>query len=191
LRVTTRRPAGATRVEQDALTANMPYDRVSARCKARTVLAKPYGLARWTTGSLRHVRGQRHPVQPRVAPRGAEFVTRKITLGVARIKLGLATELRLGNMAPAATGLRRGLRPRDADDAHPRDSRGLRDRHRPDHSVRELVDWRSDRRLNWRTTSCWTASTPAGRGGPAVRRPQERPAGSSLGAAVAFESWSR
>ena len=30
--------------------------------------------------------------------RGAEFVTRKITLGVARIKLGLATELRLGNL---------------------------------------------------------------------------------------------
>ncbi|GAB3670067.1 GDP-mannose 4,6-dehydratase [Actinocorallia lasiicapitis] len=30
--------------------------------------------------------------------RGAEFVTRKITLGAARIKLGLATELRLGNL---------------------------------------------------------------------------------------------
>jgi GDPmannose 4,6-dehydratase len=30
--------------------------------------------------------------------RGAEFVTRKISLGVARIKLGLATELRLGNL---------------------------------------------------------------------------------------------
>ena len=30
--------------------------------------------------------------------RGLEFVTRKITDGVARIKLGLATELRLGNM---------------------------------------------------------------------------------------------
>lgn len=30
--------------------------------------------------------------------RGAEFVTRKVSLGVARIKLGLATELRLGNM---------------------------------------------------------------------------------------------
>ncbi|GAB2839570.1 GDP-mannose 4,6-dehydratase [Actinocorallia aurea] len=30
--------------------------------------------------------------------RGAEFVTRKITLGVARIKLGLAQELRLGNL---------------------------------------------------------------------------------------------
>ncbi|MEV5751231.1 GDP-mannose 4,6-dehydratase [Actinoallomurus sp. NPDC052308] len=30
--------------------------------------------------------------------RGAEFVTRKISLGVARIKLGLARELRLGNL---------------------------------------------------------------------------------------------
>jgi GDPmannose 4,6-dehydratase len=31
--------------------------------------------------------------------RGIEFVTRKITDGVARIKLGLATELRLGNLS--------------------------------------------------------------------------------------------
>ncbi|MFI6479723.1 GDP-mannose 4,6-dehydratase [Nonomuraea sp. NPDC050663] len=30
--------------------------------------------------------------------RGAEFVTRKVSLGVARIKLGMATELRLGNL---------------------------------------------------------------------------------------------
>ncbi len=30
--------------------------------------------------------------------RGAEFVTRKVSLGAARIKLGLATELRLGNL---------------------------------------------------------------------------------------------
>ncbi|MEV4804158.1 GDP-mannose 4,6-dehydratase [Nonomuraea sp. NPDC049421] len=30
--------------------------------------------------------------------RGAEFVTRKVSLGVARIKLGLANELRLGNL---------------------------------------------------------------------------------------------
>jgi GDPmannose 4,6-dehydratase len=30
--------------------------------------------------------------------RGAEFVTRKVSLGVARIKLGQATELRLGNL---------------------------------------------------------------------------------------------
>src|SRR5205807_1293142 len=32
--------------------------------------------------------------------RGLEFVTRKITDGVARIKLGLADELRLGNLDP-------------------------------------------------------------------------------------------
>ena len=32
--------------------------------------------------------------------RGIQFVTRKITDGVARIKLGLATELRLGNLEP-------------------------------------------------------------------------------------------
>jgi GDPmannose 4,6-dehydratase len=31
--------------------------------------------------------------------RGTEFVTRKVSLGVARIKFGLATELRLGNLA--------------------------------------------------------------------------------------------
>src|SRR5207249_5555695 len=30
--------------------------------------------------------------------RGREFVTRKISYGAARIKLGLATELRLGNL---------------------------------------------------------------------------------------------
>jgi GDPmannose 4,6-dehydratase len=32
--------------------------------------------------------------------RGIEFVTRKITNGVAKIKLGLATELRLGDLSP-------------------------------------------------------------------------------------------
>ena len=43
--------------------------------------------------------------------RGREFVTRKITDGVARIKLGLATELRLGNpRRPARLGFRRRLR---------------------------------------------------------------------------------
>ena len=36
--------------------------------------------------------------------RGREFVTRKITEAVARIKLGLADELRLGNLEPSATG---------------------------------------------------------------------------------------
>ncbi len=40
----------------------------------------------------------RNPLQSRVAARGLEFVTRKITHAVARIKLGLDTELRLGNL---------------------------------------------------------------------------------------------
>ena len=37
--------------------------------------------------------------------RGIEFVTRKITDGVARIKLGLARELQLGNLDASATGV--------------------------------------------------------------------------------------
>ncbi len=50
--------------------------------------------------------------------RGFEFVTRKITSTVARIKLGLATELRLGNLdAQTRLGPRRRLRARDASDA--------------------------------------------------------------------------
>ena len=36
--------------------------------------------------------------------RGLEFVTRKISDGVARIKLGLADELRLGDLERSATG---------------------------------------------------------------------------------------
>ncbi len=36
--------------------------------------------------------------------RGSQFVTRKITSTAARIKRGLETELRLGNLDAAATG---------------------------------------------------------------------------------------
>jgi GDPmannose 4,6-dehydratase len=36
--------------------------------------------------------------------RGFEFVTRKITSTLARIKFGLASELRLGNLEAQATG---------------------------------------------------------------------------------------
>ena len=50
--------------------------------------------------------------------RGIEFVTRKITDGVARIKLGLARELPLGNLeAQARLGARARLRPRHVADA--------------------------------------------------------------------------
>ena len=37
--------------------------------------------------------------------RGLEFVTRKVTDGVARIKLGLASEIRMGNWTQSATGV--------------------------------------------------------------------------------------
>ena len=50
--------------------------------------------------------------------RGLEFVTRKVTDGVARIKLGLADTLRARQPRRAARlGLRRRLRPRDVADA--------------------------------------------------------------------------
>nr|BFE69871.1 GDP-mannose 4,6-dehydratase [Actinoplanes digitatis] len=47
---------------------------------------------------LRHVRGVRDAVQPRVPRRGAEFVTRKISMSVARIKRGYQDKLHLGNL---------------------------------------------------------------------------------------------
>ncbi len=65
--------------------------------------------------------------------RGAEFVTRKVTLGVARIKLGLAADLRLGNLEArrdwgfAGDYVRAMHLMLQAGDA-----RGLRDRHRAD-----------------------------------------------------------
>ena len=50
--------------------------------------------------------------------RGLEFVTRKVTHTVAKIKLGLANELHLGNLeCQARLGLCAGLRPRDVADA--------------------------------------------------------------------------
>ena len=65
--------------------------------------------------------------------RGLEFVTRKITDGVARIKLGLATELRLGNLdARARLGFRRRLRRGDVADAAAAGAGRLRDRDRRD-----------------------------------------------------------
>jgi GDPmannose 4,6-dehydratase len=66
----------------------------------------PYGVAKlyghWITVNYRESYGLYavsgilfNHESPR---RGMEFVTRKVTDGVARIKLGLATELRLGNL---------------------------------------------------------------------------------------------
>ncbi len=66
----------------------------------------PYGVAKvyghWITVNYRESYGMHassgilfNHESPR---RGLEFVTRKVTHGVAKIKLGLATELRLGNL---------------------------------------------------------------------------------------------
>ena len=49
-------------------------------------------------GELRPPRQLGHPLQPRVPPPGPRVRDRKISHGVARIKLGLDTELRLGNL---------------------------------------------------------------------------------------------
>ena len=47
--------------------------------------------------------------------RGAEFVTRKVSLGVAKIKLGYEKQVRLGNLGrQQGLGVRRRLRARDA-----------------------------------------------------------------------------
>ena len=52
--------------------------------------------------------------------RGAEFVSRKVSLGVAKIKLGYERQLRLGNLQrQPRLGLRRRLRAGHAPDAGP------------------------------------------------------------------------
>ena len=56
------------------------------------------------SGELRHFRLFGDPVQPRIARRGKEFVSRKISDGVARIKLGLQKELCWAISTPSATG---------------------------------------------------------------------------------------
>src|ERR1700682_2698369 len=66
----------------------------------------PYGVAKlfahWTTVNYResfNLHASNGILFNHESPlRGIEFVTRKVTDGVARVKLGLATELRLGNI---------------------------------------------------------------------------------------------
>ena len=75
--------------------------------------------------------------------RGLEFVTRKVTDGVARIKLGLADHLGLGNLdALSRLGLCRRLRAGDVAHAAAGHGRRLRHRHRRQ-STRCASSWRS------------------------------------------------
>ena len=77
--------------------------------------------------------------------RGLEFVTRKVTDGVARIKLGLADELRARQPRRAARlGLRRRLRAGDVADAAAGQAGRLRRRHRRDATrCASWSSWRS------------------------------------------------
>jgi len=79
----------------------------------------PYGVAKlyahWMTVNYRkaskHLRAAAFCLTTESPLRGIEFVTRKISDGVARIKLGLQRELRLGNPgSETRLGLRRRLR---------------------------------------------------------------------------------
>ena len=118
--------------------------------------------------------------------RGLEFVTRKITDGVARIKLGLADELRLGNLdAAARLGLRRRLR---------RAMWLMLQQDEPDdyviatgetHTVRECVEIAFDHvGLDCGAPRRRSTRVPAaGRGRPADRRRGQGPRRARLGAA--------
>ncbi len=117
--------------------------------------------------------------------RGTEFVTRKVSLGVAKIKLGFERQLRLGNLGASrdwgfAGDYVRAMQLMLARD-EPSDfviGTGVT------HSVRGtrrsgvqlgrpgLARPRGDRR----------GVHPPGRGGPAVRRPDQGPRGAGLGA---------
>ena len=118
--------------------------------------------------------------------RGIEFVTRKVTDGAARISLGLATELRLGNLDSqrdwgyAGDYVRAMWLMLQQDRA-----RRLRRRHRRSRtSVRDVceiafarvgLDYIGPRRRR-------PGLLPAGRGRPSPRRCQPRPLGPRLGA---------
>ena len=123
---------------------------------------------------LRHVRVLGNSLQPRVAAPRPRFVTRKITYAVARIKLGLQTELR--PRQPRCTtrlGLRRRLR---------QAMWAMLQRDEPDdyvvatgetHSVGEFVERAFQRvGLDWQTRRRRRFAAPTGRGRSAGRRPK-------------------
>ena len=124
----------------------------------------PYGVAKvyghWITVNYRESYGLYavsgilfNHESPR---RGIEFVTRKVTDGVARIKLGLAKELRLGNLdARRDWGFAGRLRRGDVAHAAAAHAPGLRDRHRRD--PQRPASWWSwpSRTSGWTGASMW------------------------------------
>ena len=82
--------------------------------------------------------------------RGLEFVTRKISYGVARIKLGQQQELRLGNLEAQRLGLRRRLRQGDVGDAQQDEPDDYVVSTGETHSVREFCEIAFDQAgLDW------------------------------------------
>ena len=163
----------------------------------------PYGVAKvyghWITVNYRESYGLYavsgilfNHESPR---RGIEFVTRKVTDGVARIKLGLATELRLGNLEARRDWGFAG----DYVDAM---WRMLQGRSRQDyvigtgetHSVGDLVRGRLSSTSASTGASMWCRIPrfyPSGRGGPAAGRSQQGPRGTRLDAHASRSSnWS-
>ena len=128
--------------------------------------------------------------------RGPEFVTRKISLAVARIALGLDKERLAGQpRRQAGLGLRRRLRRGDVADAAAGRGRRLRGGHRrdpldPGVPVHRLPPGRHHRLGGLRPPG--PALLPAGRGRPADRRPGQGPRSGSAGSPrSASSSWWR
>jgi GDPmannose 4,6-dehydratase len=98
----------------------------------------------WITVNYRESYGCsrcRDPVQPRVAAPRREFVTRKITEAVARIKLGLQDELRWATSTRSATGAMRRVRRGDVADAPGAEGVDYVIGTGVHHSVRECLDY--------------------------------------------------
>ena len=153
----------------------------------------PYGVAKvyghWITVNYRESYGLYavsgilfNHESPR---RGIEFVTRKVTDGVARIKLGLAAELRLGNLDARRDWGFAG----DYVDAMWRmlqqpEPQRLRHRHRRDPQRAGAGRDRLRARRARLAASTWCSDpqfVPARRGGPAARRSRAGRSASSAG----------
>ena len=98
-----------------------------------------------TTARATLVCVQRHLVQSRGPRRGLEFVTRKVTNAVARIKLGLQTEIVLGNLDSKRDWGYAGDYVKAMWLSAARSARRLRRRHSVTYSIEDLSVCRSPR----------------------------------------------
>jgi len=123
-----------------------PVRRCSAKCAKprrrkklrfiRAALRRGQGVRHYITVNYRESYGlfacSANWIQPRIARRGLEFVTRKVTHQVARIKCGHAKNSRWESRRAARLGLCSRLCARDVDDATAVGTGGLRPGYRED-----------------------------------------------------------